>query len=280
MFKKVLFIVALMSFVASVSGTYYYDNNTGDGLYTTANNWASASITDTARTHGWYPAATDRGYVCGGVNPGEDVKMVVQAADNVVNARMRAGFTGSTAAPSLQGTCTVEIYGSLDVSASGTTYAQNTDASFLIDGGSLTTAGAVCYNGACVVDILNGGVVDTSGGDLTLSYPFASGAGYFDMINIDDGQFVAGGVTTGDPMYLFLGIDIKIGPAGQLIIGGGFAEFLELKQLEADGLLYGAGGSALQYIWDGVNETTTVQLPEPATIALLGLGGLLLRKRR
>jgi hypothetical protein len=279
MFKKVLFIVALMSFVASVSGTYYYDNNTGDGLYTTAGNWASAPITDSTRTHGWYPAASDRGYVSGGVNPGEDVLMVVQASDTVVNARMRAGFTGSTAAPSLQGTCTIEVYGSLDVSAQGSTYAQNTDTSITVDGGYLKTGGAICYAGAGVVDILNGGVVDTDIGGTTLSYPYGTG-GYFDMINIDDGQYITASIATGDPMYLYMGIDIQIGANGQLIVGGGWQEFLDLKQLESDGLLYGAGGSALQYIWDGVNETTTVQLPEPATIALLGLGGLLLRKRR
>ena len=283
MFKKVLFIVALMAFVSSASaGTYYYDNATGDGLWVTPGNWAAENMMTpaSARTYPLTapPTTSDRGYVGGGLNPGEDILCVVRVGDVGTSSRTRAGFTGSTATP--QGTSTIEVYGSLYLGPSGTTYAQNCDTSWLIDGGYLQTTGGNPYMGKITMNIVNGGVVDAGAGALTLSYP--GQVGCLDLLNIDDGSFSCGSINIGDAsVYLYLGIDIVIGANGVMYVDDVDGSQRDIAVgLYNDSLLYaGVAGEGLSIVWDGVG-LTTIQIPEPATIALLGLGGLLLRKRR
>lgn len=280
MFKKVLFIVALMSFVASASATYYFDGNVDDS-WNTPGNWANeGSVTpqsDRTYTLTAPPTTADRVYI-GGSHLAGDIKLVVQAADNILatGGKTRWGFSGSTTSV---GTCTMEIYGSLDIDVS-TTWAQNTDTSILVDGGYLNCNGTGQYNADATMNIINGGVVDAGPNPLQLSNAFGAG-GYIDLLNVDDGLFSAGSLDFGDPMYSLMGIDIVVGADGTIVIGGGFSEFLDAKTLYSGGILYaGVAGEGLQFIWDGVAGTTTIQIPEPATIALLGLGGLLLRRRR
>ena len=283
MFKKVLFIVALMSFVASASATYYYDNATGDGLWTTPGNWANEQTltpqSDRTYTLTAAPTTADRVYIGGGHLASEgDIKLVVQAADTIVatGGKTRWGFSGSTTSV---GTTSMEIYGSLTINVA-TTWAQNCDTSILVDGGLLDCAGTGQYNAKATMNIINGGVVTAGPNPLQLSNAFGAG-GYVDLLNVDDGLFTAGGLDVGDALYAFYGIDIVVGADGTIVFDDTDASVLALAQqlYLVDGILQsGVAGEGLRILWDGA--TTTITVPEPATIALLGLGGLLLRKRR
>ena len=78
---------------------------------------------------------------------------------------------------------------------------------------------------------------------------------------------------------------IEIGASGTLIVALNYAEVLDgnrynLYNYIDDGSVYASAGLSLVATPDGLGGVEVTAVPEPITLSLLGLGGLMLRRRR
>ena len=114
-------------------------------------------------------------------------------------------------------------------------------------------------------------VVSTLESTLSLGNKAAPGQG---RLNVGS----TGVVTTDDLQFANDGY-LEITKGGIVTIKGN--ELVEMLLARNAGDIAGVGGGGgTKITYNSGPDTTTITVPEPATIALLGLGGLLLRKRR
>jgi hypothetical protein len=170
----------------------------------------------------------------------------------------------------------------------------------VMNGGSLTTGSvwsAVGYNNTAHMIVETGGsmsfgehswigfqtgangVVDIDGGTVNVAGMFGlgwnGGDGY---VNVNDGGLLALSNIHGDgATSIKQNSLLSINGTGQVTLPGDFVGVIETYA--GSGLIAGDGipGNILVSFADGV---TTVVVPEPATFALLGLGALVLRRRK
>lgn len=177
---------------------------------------------------------------------------VFYLGNNATNSSGTLNMTGGTLEtgwfkPGLRGTGTVNMSGGAITSATGTYMAQ-------------FGTGWCDYN-------MTGGTLDTV--DLVI----ADEAGSTGHLQLDGGT-----ITTGSLLMGAGAATIDFNGDGKLIINGDVTELIQ-GYIGSDWITSALGGVAIDL---GMNpgSTTVYAVPEPATMILLGLGGLLLRKRR
>ena len=178
----------------------------------------------------------------------------------------REGTIGDGGA-SIGGNLTVQIDGSLDIRGKSQTWAALTGSgSVLLDGATLGVTGLAPGNSAGTATIDDSGTVNVSG---TSTFELASLSGTSDQVIVTSADFNLAGVVN----IVDLG-DMEEGDYVLVDMGAGTATL-------DPGITLNMPGS-----WDGSLAVTggdvvlTVFIPEPATLALLALGGLVLVRRR
>jgi hypothetical protein len=286
-------LVALLVFVVSAPATTVVWYGTTSNAWNVGSNWSSdvPAVGDNAHVYGGTAIitdaraadqlrlssdyATDTGIVT--IASGGSLQVLggafAQFGGSVGTLNVQAGgsFTSTGAwTVGTGGSATMVIDGTVQVngqfsSAHGSTGTANIT---IGNGGSLTVGGIMYhgYSGTSVITV-------NAGGSLACTGPYIYSPGH--------GSFVVGGTITTPALYH----NPNIGNFTD-IVGNGkvyvttLSELAEISSYLLDGRLKGNGidGNVNISAWDGSKYTLTV-IPEPATLMILALGGLFLKRR-
>lgn len=210
-----------------------------------------------------------------GVNDGKAVFNVPNAAECLVNdaqtfAQLVQGDNNAG------GIIRIQNGGSLTTTTGWSAIGYNNTAHMIVEEGGIVSFGEHIW-----VGLLAGseGTLDINGGTVNVAAMIGlgwdGGTGY---VNINDGGLLALSNIHGDGSSSIKSGLIDITGTGMLTLPGDFIGTIE-KYVNA-GTIVGNGiaGNVQAVFADDV--TTVTAIPEPMTLALLGIGGLLIRKRR
>jgi hypothetical protein len=285
MCKKLVCLLLVLGLAGIASAANVDWTGVGDGsTWENPYNWEEEPIPS-----GIYrlPNSADRAKLHDG--PGASHFQVLSSAQTVGNIQSTYANVTTTIK---NGASLTLVSGQYDMyTGAGDTITTTIDA-----GGSVTlTAGifhigryhATSWNGDVVVNV-SGSVTATSGGvtvgTRSMGTP-GTGSGGSSTLNIYDG-----GVVTCDAFSMVpdsdnisKDADLRLYDTGKLVVQGitGLKYVTIRDYLEGGGLIFGddVDGNA-EIILDYINDEIIVQIPEPATIAMLGLGGLALIRRK
>jgi hypothetical protein len=288
--KKLVFMVLLALLMASIASAAYtestfvmWNKSVTYGDWTTATNWSPNIVPD-----GTYDA--------GGGNLGvyramikddavdSDVEVYISSSDDISVGRLDMDRRNkSNQQVTVYGTLLVGYYegsglnGQLLIQAGGgysdPNYPEITS-TLLVDGGTATAEKgySLSHAGIPYIVVDNGGEV--YGQCIRMDSLDINGAGHEKAyVQIIDGLVDVGSVNnlSGDE-------EVQIGLDGVLKVSGN----VDFTDLINDGYVVGAfGATGVDFAYDsGEGKTSVWGVPEPATIYLLGLSGLLLRRKK
>jgi len=295
MSKKLICLLLILGFVGS-AGAAEFTDLMGDQNWNDSMNWDIFAV----------PTSTDLPYIGTTDNPNKSAVVKVGDTPPTSGSINISNYVDKSA-----GTGSLTVYGTLNVEGYITVARDyNNVGSLLIDGGTVNSTncnagrhghatwdvinGGAFYGmqlqvaartGTGTVHVNSGGLIDltTLGGSTTLKVPGRWGMnpdpinkhhGHAEVYIGQDGVIRAG-VLYWDP-DMYSASFIEFSGNGRLEMTG--YQVHKMEAALAAGLFKGAGGAPVYITYDGTN--TIVDIPEPMTIALLGLGGLFLRRRK
>jgi hypothetical protein len=310
----VLSVVLLLGLAGNALADMHWDGEAGDGLWSTGLNWfgqwgcpdntvpGATTIVRTLTVPGYGPTIANPGAVAGQVIVGEwswpGQLTVTPSGDLTDNGPLEiandAGFQG-------------DVFNEGTINVAGDIYVGNNGNGTLTNSGTINTTNYPGpYNGTIIVGNNAGSTgVMTNTGDVDVGffmYVGLNGNGLLNMnggtIDVPNGSFCIGttwdGIEVGPGHVNFHGGTVTT--AGLTVNGGGSctADFTEgvliAKGNHTGGLDWltsqnywtaYSGSGTVMYDYDIPTDTTTVYgIPEPATVMLLGLGGLALVRRK
>ena len=281
MCKKLVCLLMVLSFASVASATHYFTAGMDGSTWEDTLNWTPTSL----------PGSLDNARIRNNVTG----KSAVISSAGMECAKLQLSYT--TSAPSTVTinsggvlTCqgSVEVYvgagyvSSVTINAGGTFNAckqvSTTIGAFKIGRSSAGGTHTVTVAGNLNIE----GVGAENDAELMLNTNPAMGGGAQNSSTLD---ILNGGLVVADQMSINWDtldgdVDLKVSGTGKLKVHGNKAlDWLYIAKAKG-GILYGNGiANAVMISYDGTD--TILEVPEPATIAMLGLGGLaLIRKRR
>ena len=275
MCKKLLtvLLVLVLSSMAS-AGSYYFMGTdlSNPTAWEVSGNWSLGAWDGTGPAG--LPTATDFARISNNLG---GATITVTGTGQGVKIQTRNAASTLTVSGTLNSGGSLE----LDCSPSGT------DATLNISAGGVVNAtagevkiGRASRTGGTIVNV--DGTLNASGGTgISIGTWSAGGASGENWdLNINNGGVVNSNALAVNTNAADGAANINISGTGKLILDGNVQQAISLLRasghIDGDGI---AGGVSMDYNTSNAGKTT-VYVPEPATIALLGLGGLLLRKRR
>ena len=283
MAKSILFIALMICLISSAYGSNAYNDTTDDHQWMTSGNWDKL-----------HPPTTDDQVALRATATAGTRLCQIQVGENAVGGY--AEESGSPSDPGL-GVFRLEVYGTLtnyDATGAGNglvVMGWTNPYEVLIDGGLRDMGGINIRRNTVTIDIVNGGILDTVHSDpdpgnvyhgVLAITPRFSYPGYMEDLNILDGAVYTDHVEDWGKLASFPEVDINIGCAGHLYVADSDgSEKTYLEYLAGNGYLQSVDPLCPELVieWDG-SVTHAYCIPEPATISLFGLGGLLLRRRK
>jgi hypothetical protein len=288
--RKLLLLISVLALAAYASaGTYYWDDGGGDDLWMTASNWDS----DTLPVSGF---------------SGDTARIFMAGTVNIRSQDLTAGSKECIVDGDSTGSATLNIAGKLNAGhhvKMGFFESYNTG-HIQIDGGTLLIENKDLVIGACGFGSLQmtDGYIDVQqvsglygvhiGSAFRTGY--MSGGGHLDLwggtINVAQTDRGVGLSMRGEGMDDASFQIPNMGRPGTMDITDGIMVLYDddgsirnrINGYIDSGWIYStAGGGIVPWCtWDSSTNTTTLwaDIPEPATIALLGFGGLILLRRR
>jgi len=270
MFKKLTILVLVLALTSAASaGTMQWNSWTGD--WEDATNWI-----DTVTSATGPPAALQFTKISRDASQTVDVTVNSTTA---VAGKFQMGY----------GDCTLTVVDEAILTQDGSFEMYNGSTNLLnIDDGGLLDAcqtngifklGGAASTTVTVDGTLKVGSAEAEGLTSVIQMGTTAKFGGYGMLKINNTglvettEYVINDGTAGSAGYLMLYGD------GTMVIDGNVV--WQTYNYIAAGQVYGddvVGNVRADY--NSGTDTTTIRIPEPATIALLGLGGLLLRKRR
>jgi len=273
--KKYVIVMLLLGFLCLASSawahpttTHLWDNDSGDGLYSTATNWNPDEVPDVW----WQTVASINGGGSVTHDTGFHQNLGIWVGDDGPGTGELTVTSGSILVGGYNGTDSYSEGGWVAIG-------DDTPGLVTVDGGDLWAN--------------NDLHVGTWGGaDATLNIfagnmwakkmqvgPFGNNA----QVNISGGALQLmhrpDAYNTGSILTIYPTGNVDITGTGEIYHWGdareGFQYLIDNELLTADG---GASTVLYEYVTDG--DYTRVWMPEPATIILFGLGSMLLRKKR
>ena len=259
MVKKLLVLVVVLVFAANASAAWHmWENGDGDDLFTNANNWSNGIAPTPTVSDQWFFRDTPGELYCKATGTGP------------IGAKFVYLQIGTIAAPMV-----------FDI----------IDADFASDG----------YFYAAYGDAAKASIVNVKNSSVNIKFvPFGAhtGTGTWNVedssieclnYNMTSAATAVATITLDNSSVHAQGVNLGAGTAtltltnGSHLRGGSNAIPGDLTGIwqtwETAGNLKAGAGETLVYAYDGMYSTVTA-VPEPATIALLGLGSMLMIRRK
>jgi hypothetical protein len=266
-----IIVVLMISAAASALTNYYqWTGLAGDGDWNNPNNWSP--------NPGFIILAQDSGGIMGNPNikvgfktPGNYPTLVsnTYSADILVCGGANASYQNELV---LNGS-TLNISEYITLAA-----ATNDTGVMTINSGTLNT-GVQYSNAAFYVTQKGTGILHMNGGTLNV------GLNYSGNLNITSADttgagtlYLDGGTIYANDLVKGSGTASLVVTLGRIILNGDRTN--EIQGYIDEGWLTAAPGFFIPVMHDDLADVTIIGIPEPATIGLLALGGLLLRKRK
>jgi hypothetical protein len=287
MSKKLISLVFVLALAGMASAIQWVGPGAGEG----PGNWAVASNWDLNRL----PVASDATVVVQSLTAGHLGANVI--VDSAVSGGVKPQFTIHTETVTIQDGGSISNDGSVELKGSATVTVTIDDGGVWDACQKLTQALGTFKLGtanstAAIVDVYgtlnvkNTGTMTTTGSDLQVAFGTSANIG-IGRLNIKDGGLVNVDAYSINSALVTSGIyagqmrgKIKVDNGGILKIKGNV--FATVTADIAAGKIVNGYGTAEDLIaWTGVEGFQTyTYVPEPATIALLGLGSLMLLRRK